>query len=101
MNFLKRRWTKFFLVLAIAIGGSFVIYFKTHYSWTNDAMIDGYAVDSSSNVTEKVINIFVEEGDEVQKGQLLAVLRNNVPLAEKDQAIAKIEAAKQDLFLRN
>lgn len=77
-----------------------LIYYKLHYTWTNDALIDGYAVDSSANVTEKVIDLYAEEGDEVRKGQLLAVLRNNVPLAQKEEAIAKVEAAKQDVFLK-
>jgi membrane fusion protein (multidrug efflux system) len=77
-----------------------VVYFKLHYTWTNDALIDGYAIDSSANVTEKIIDLYADEGDEVKKGQLLAVLRNNVPLAQKEEAQAKIEAAKQDVFLK-
>lgn len=88
----------FFIFGTLSISG--IVYYKLHYTWTNDALIDGYAVDSSANVTEKVIDLFAEEGDEVRKGQLLAVLRNNVPLAQKDEAIAKVEAAKQDVFLK-
>jgi membrane fusion protein (multidrug efflux system) len=82
------------------LGMSVLIYYKMHYTWTNDALIDGYAVDSSANVTEKVMDLFVEEGDEVKKGQLLANLRTNIPLAQKEEALAKIDAARQDVFLK-
>lgn len=96
----KGKITHCILTAVIGLGLAGFIYYKQHYTWTNDALIDGYAVDSSANVTEKVINLFVEEGDEVKKGQLIAVLRNNVPLAQKDEALAKVEAAKQDVFLK-
>lgn len=94
----KLSYSIFFILAILSVYA--IVYYKLHYTWTNDALIDGYAVDSSANITEKVIDLFAEEGDEVRKGQLLAVLRNNVPLAQKDEAIAKVEAAKQDVFLK-
>lgn len=94
----KMQWLALFFGTLICL---FVIgYYRLHYTWTNDALIDGYAVDSSANVTEKIMNLYADEGDEVKKGQLLAVLRNNIPLAQKEEALAKVEAAKQDVFLK-
>lgn len=72
-------------------------YFKINYVFTNDASIDGYSLDATSNVVEEIVNVYVDEGDVVKKGELLAVLRQDIPLARKKEAIARIEVTKQDL----
>jgi membrane fusion protein, multidrug efflux system len=84
-------------ICAVLIGA--IAYYREHYVWTNDAFVEAYGVDLSTNVTEQVIELLVDEGDIVKKGQLLAVLQKNVPLAEKDQAIAAIASAEQGLLV--
>lgn len=101
--FFKTPWkatlTGFLMTVMIASGALFV-YYKRHYVWTNDAFIEGYGVELSTNVTEKVIELFVDEGDLVKQGQLLAVLYNNVPLARKQAALASIASAEQSVFIK-
>lgn len=102
-SFFKTPWkvALFFVVLAVgAFGLIHYIQDKMTYVWTNDAFIEGYGVDLSSNVTEKIIDLFVDEGDYVQKGQAIAILQNNVPLAQREEAQAKIVSSAQEVTVK-
>jgi membrane fusion protein (multidrug efflux system) len=80
-------------VLSVAL----FLYGKRYFVWTNDAFVEAYGIELSTNVTEQITELFVDEGDFVKKGQLLAVLYNNVPLAEKKEALARIAAYEQQV----
>lgn len=68
--------------------------------WTNDAFIEAYGTDLSANVTEKIITLYVDEGDTVKKGQLIAQLQNNIPLAQKAAAEAKIKSLEEEIIVQ-
>jgi len=70
------------------------------YVWTNDANIEAYGSDLSANVIEKVIGVFADEGDFVEEGQLIVQLQNNVPLAKKAEAQARITTLEQDILVK-
>lgn len=102
-SILKTPWKASFLGIGVAIaiaGGLFFVYERRNYVWTNDAFIEGYGIDLSTNVTEQITELFVDEGDLVKQGQLLAVLYNNVPLAEKKEALARIVSAEQEVLIK-
>ncbi|PCI96007.1 hypothetical protein COB11_00580 [Candidatus Aerophobetes bacterium] len=102
-RFFKTPWKVTILALvcaAVAFGIVIYVHEKMTYVWTNDAFIEGYGVDLSSNVTEKVTDLFVDEGDFVKKGQIIAVLQNNVPLAQKKEAEAKIVSTEQEIVVK-
>ncbi len=102
-RFFKTPWKVTVLALicaAIAFGIVIYSHEKMKYVWTNDAFIEGYGVDLSSNVTEKITDLFVDEGEFVKKGQVIAVLRNNVPLAQKEEAEAKIVSTEQEIIVK-
>ncbi len=101
--FFKTPWkiAAFFVFVVIAVLSiSYVIIKKSQYVWTNDAFIEGFGTDLSSNVTEKIMELYVDEGDSVVKGQKIALLQNNVPLAQKDEAEANIESMKQEILVK-
>jgi membrane fusion protein, multidrug efflux system len=100
---LKKPWKVSFWALGICLavaGLTIIIYQQTNYVWTNDAFVEGYGVDLSTNVTEQITELFVDEGDMVKQGQLLAVLYNNVPLAEKKEALARIISSEQEVLIK-
>lgn len=102
-SFFKTPWKTILLGLCMCLalaGIAVFVYEKRYYVWTNDAFVEGYGVDLSTNVTEQVTELFVDEGDLVKQGQLLAVLYNNVPLAEKQEALAKIASSEQEILIK-
>ncbi|NGX57935.1 MAG: Multidrug export protein EmrA [Chlamydiae bacterium] len=96
----------FLITLASAVGlvvmifGLFWAFSWRHYVWTNDANIEAYGTDLSANVTEKVIGVFADEGDSVEKGQLIVQLENNVPLAKKAEIEAMIISLEQEILVK-
>lgn len=94
----------FFITVGLIVLGLFFygtyFYFTRTYAWTNDANIEAYGTDLSSNVTEEVIAIYCDEGEFVEKGELIAQLENNVPLAEKAQAKAKIKSLEKEILVK-
>ncbi|MEI8300896.1 MAG: HlyD family secretion protein [Chlamydiota bacterium] len=97
----------YFKFIGIVLGASvfvlglgFIIYRQFIYVWTNDAFVQGYGVDLSTNVVERITELYVDEGDSVQKGQLLARLYNKVPLAQKQEALASITSLQQEVLVK-
>lgn len=86
--------------LFVALYFSSLFFLSAQKIWTNDAFIEGYSVDLSANVTEKIVAIHVDEGDRVVKGQLIAELESNVPLAKKQAAEASIKSAGEKLRVK-
>lgn len=87
------------LSLAAVVALATAVYFLVWHAWvwTNDAQIEGFGVDLSTNVTEQIIALHVDEGDVVKKGDLIALLQNNVPLAKKNEIDAKIVSLEQEI----
>ena len=83
-------------VVGIAVAG--FIAWQENRIWTNDAQIEAFGTDLSSNVTEEVVALFVEEGERVEAGQLIALLRSDVPLAQKEEAEANIVKIEQEVL---
>ncbi len=88
------------LASALVIAGLFWALSWRHYVWTNNANIEAYGSDLGANVTERVTGIFADEGDLVKQGDLLVLLENNVPLAEKAKAEAEIQSIEQQIKVR-
>jgi len=88
-------------VSIIGVSAAFLFYrYRPGTVWTNDALIEGYGTDLSANVTERIIRLYCDEGDVVKKGQLIAQLENNVPLARQAELNARIESLKQKVFVK-
>lgn len=91
--------TTLLIILGFIFTGIY-FYLTKNYAWTNDANIEAYRTDLGSNVTEQVIAIYFDEGDIVKKGDLIALLENNVPKAELAKAEAKITSLKQEIAVK-
>lgn len=90
------------LILIIFIG----ITYTAYKNMNSSALLEGFAlgngrlettqVDISSKLAGRLLNIDVEEGDIVEKGQILAQLDTNELQAKLREAKAYVEQAKQE-----
>ncbi len=88
------------LGLIVFVGLTIFIAEKRNYVWTNDAFLEGYGIDLSSNVTEKIMTLYVDEGMHVRKGDKIASLQDNVPLARKKEAEAHIFSMEREVSVK-
>jgi len=90
------------VIIALAALTVFLFWFFSwkQYVWTNDANIEAFGSDLGANVTEEVIGVFADEGDFVEEGQLIVQLQNNVPLAKKAEAEARITTLEQEVLVK-
>jgi len=80
------------IAIVITIG---IFWYKNYskYISTDDAYIDSENVSVSSKIMGRVNHLYVEEGDSVRKGMLLAELDSIDLLAQKKQAMAMKDQA--------
>ncbi len=84
------------VVVGILWGGSWVTYRFTH-SLSKDAFIESHLVNLSPQVAGNVVEVYVQEQEQVKKGQLLALVDPSIYQREVDLAGAKTEVAKAAL----
>jgi membrane fusion protein (multidrug efflux system) len=99
----KNRRKTILLLLGIASLGVAVYFglqwliFRWHYVSTDDAQVKANLINLSAKVPGKIAKLLVEEGDSVQRGQVLVELEKEDYAAAQAQAGAALEMAKQDL----
>ncbi len=100
----QRRGNKtvflFLVVVALGVGiyfGYQWLNFRWHYVSTDDAQVKGNLVNLSAKVPGRIAALRVEEGSQVQPGQILIELEKEDYRAAKAQAAATLEMAKHDL----
>lgn len=60
------------------------------YVWTNDAYLDGYQIQISADIEARIIELFVDEGDFVKKGELLCQLDESIYNSQKADAATNV-----------
>ncbi|GET28580.1 HlyD family secretion protein [Prolixibacter sp. SD074] len=86
------------IVIAVVLGIGWYYYKEyTHYIKTDDAYVDADKVAVSAKMMGRIEKMYVDEGDTVQKGKLLAELDSTDLLAQKVQAEAAVEQAQTAL----
>ncbi len=88
-----------FILISTAIGFWFWYQAQLGHTTTDDAYVDGNRATVSSKIPDRVNKLFVEEGDKVYKGELIAVLDSVDILASKKEVEAHLNLAKQNLKL--
>ncbi|PIS01025.1 MAG: hypothetical protein COT84_04275, partial [Chlamydiae bacterium CG10_big_fil_rev_8_21_14_0_10_35_9] len=87
----------FFIFVTVA--ASLWYYLSREYVWTNDAYIEAYSVQLSSDIEARIINLFVDEGDFVKKGELICELDQSILLSQKREALTKVELLEKQVKL--
>ena len=93
-NLLKNYWALLIPLLVVIIALIFFLSDQNNDEDTLIGMVDDSSVDVAAEFPGRLDSLFVEEGDTVESGQLLAVLRSNEIDAIISQSLAAIEAAK-------
>ena len=88
----KKDW-KIYIPLALValiviVGGVYWYKDYTSYIRTDDAVVASDNITVSPKIMGRISKIYVEEGDSVNQGQLLAELDSIDLLAQKQQVIA-------------
>ncbi|HZL10534.1 MAG TPA: HlyD family secretion protein [Prolixibacteraceae bacterium] len=87
------------LVILLVLGGGIRWYIDySKYIKTDDAHVDADIVGVSPKILGRIIQLFVDEGDSVQPGELIAVLDSTDLLAQKQQAISGKMLAEASVF---
>jgi len=87
------------LIIVLILGG--VIYWYIDYSKyikTDDAHLDADIVGVSPKILGRVKQLFVDEGDSVKPGELIAVLDSTDLVAQRNQAIAGKQLAEASVL---
>lgn len=77
--------------------GIYSIVYSYYYQSTDDAYIEGHLASIAPSVAGPVVKLYVEDNQEVKKGQLLLELDPNAYAAELHAAQAKLAQAKAAL----
>ena len=85
----------FGVVLCAGIIGGIWLWYRTHCVLiTNDSRIEGTLVSVASRLSDRVVQVMVNEGDTVHKGQGLVRIDSRSVMARKAKAEAALELAK-------
>lgn len=90
-----KKYIPLIAVIAIVLGGSWYWYVEyTKYISTDDAHIDSDNYAVSSKILDRISHIYFEEGDSVERGDLLVELDSTELHAQKMQSEANLEQSK-------
>ena len=91
------RWKKLALLggLVLCIVAIFWYVHHRNYIYTNDAFIDGYQISISSDVEARLIELMVDEGDVVTKGDLLCQLDESIFFSKRADAVTNVNLLKE------
>ena len=81
------------IAICLALLISFFIYWiiESHrYVTTRDASVEGYYVTLSPDIEARIVELYVDEGDFVKRGQLICSLDPSILESKKAQALANI-----------
>lgn len=87
-------------IVVVLAGLTWLFYDLYHYVGTNDATIDGFYVNVSSEVLGRVTKLFVDEGDTIAKDQLICQIDDTILLSQKEEAEANIETLKNKVLFQ-
>ncbi|MDD2307154.1 MAG: biotin/lipoyl-binding protein [Prolixibacteraceae bacterium] len=77
------------LLIVLVLGGGVYWYIDySKYIKTDDAHLDADVVGVSSKILGRISHLFVDEGDSVKKGGLIAELDSTDLVAQKEQSMA-------------
>ncbi len=79
------------VVLLVIVGGIYWYIDYSSYIKTDDALVSSDIVSVSPKIMGRISKIYVEEGDSVKKGELLAEIDSTDLLAQKQQVLAAKE----------
>lgn len=86
-----------FLLVIVGIGW---FQHSRNYVWTNDAYLDGYQISISADIEARIIELYVDEGDFVESGQLLCQLDESIFNSRREEAISNVVLLQESVKLQ-
>ncbi len=105
MEIIKKYWLGFTLLILIAIS-SLMIYQKLHKKTLPSNLIegvgriDGDVINLNTKYPGRVIQISVDKGDRVKKGEVVAILESLEFKAKREAILAQIKAKEKELLAK-
>ena len=105
MQILKKYWLGVFIALLFTISG-FLIYKKLHPKQLppnlvmGTGRIDGDLININTKYAGRIEKLFVDEGNPIKKGQIVARLSNREYLAQKEAIEAQILARQKEIEVK-
>lgn len=88
------------VLLLVVIGITWAAHKRT-YVWTNDAFIDGYQISISSDVeVGRIVELYVDEGDWVEEGQILCQLDETIYNSQREDAATNVALLQETAKLQ-
>ena len=87
------------LIGLVLVGGlSYHIYLETsQYVYSRDANISAFSVDISPDILARVMELNVDEGDMVKRGEVISQLQDDVLLAQRREAEANVVKLEEEV----
>ncbi len=85
------------VIALVAFGGYYWYREYSKYISTDDALIDTDNISVSAKMLGRIVHLYVDEGDKVKAGELLAELDSSDLLAQKAQAAVMIKQARANV----
>lgn len=82
------------IILLVIVAGVYWYEDYAHYLQTDDAYVDSDNLSITPKIVERIDHLFVNEGDTVKQGQLVAVLDSADLIAQRQQVLASILQTK-------
>jgi len=87
------------LIAAVVTAGTYWYIKHSEYVTTDDAYVDAYRVTVSSQIPGRIVKLYINEGDVVQKGELLVKLDSTDYVARIRQAEVNLKEAELGIRL--
>jgi membrane fusion protein (multidrug efflux system) len=91
-----------FIFIGLVICAIFLVIWSIYFRpfvGTNDALIDGYKVTVSSDISARITKLYVDEGDFVKTGDLIAEMDDTISQSQKIEAEAKIVSLRASVMV--
>ena len=85
---------------ALIAASFFWLFRESTHVWTNDSFIDGYQISISPDIEARIIQLFVDEGSIVKKGDLLCQLDESIFNSRKKDAETNVTFLKDRVRLQ-
>ncbi|MCM1264771.1 MAG: HlyD family secretion protein [Candidatus Gastranaerophilales bacterium] len=93
----KRVFIPILSVICAVLFGLGLMIYTTHYQTTDDAFVEGRLISIAPRIEGQVIHLYVDDNQEVKKGDLLLEIDPEPYQVKLNQAIASLNAAKAKL----
>lgn len=92
------KWGMITLVVVGASVGTWAFFADERpHVYTNDAFLDGFRSDLSPDILGRVVELNFDEGDFVKKGDVVAVLLQDILVSEREEALAEVRVREDEI----